>query len=208
MQEIKNSCVRYIDYNHLQFLTDLDSLEIEYLEIEKESLCSIGLNGLLRLNLISCHSLLKFKGQIIELKGLASLSAEVINLLVQFKGGLYLGLENLNLEQAIILAKHTGALSLTRLQSVDDSIVQALANYQGNVLELNALKSITKSQAEHIIKFKGDYLSFEGFVEISDEVASVLSKFSGTLFFNPSLFYNMNDSQFEILKAGSCSIVL
>lgn len=168
-------------YNFLKSLSEEPSLVFSALEINENILYTLSLNGIKELNTTEARNIIGFEGSIIELNGLVAISVEVAKILVQFKGALSLGIEILEPEIAAILQKHSGALTLTKLNYLKDESIDLITQYQGNVLEFSSLMSLSPYQAILLANFKGEYLTL-GLTWVSIPVAQALAAYPGFLF--------------------------
>ena len=182
MLESLHTSVYEYNYDHVSRMDELDSDEFGGLVLKEDVLYTLTLNNVVSLNQSDCANLVKFKGSVIELNGLKGISSEVAEILIKFNGSLCLGIETIESVVAKTLSIHSGALSLTKLTSINNLALGYLSTYQGNVIEFDSLKAISKEQAAILVTYQGEYLSLDGLTEISVSVAKELSRYPGFLF--------------------------
>lgn len=113
----------------------------------------------------------------LSLLGLRTLSPAVAKELAKANAPLVLGLDALDLETAILLARHPGSLSLPRVRTLTPEVAEVLAS--NHWLSLNGLDSLDVEVATALAKHRG-WLSLDGVESLSTETAAALSPFTGS----------------------------
>lgn len=135
---------------------------------------TLTLNGLKSLSVVSARALSDREGDIC-LDGLTSMTKEMVSLFSKHKGG-YLslsGIETLDDNSLIMLAKHEGGLYLNQIPVISDPVAVAFSKHEGD-LYLNGVTTLTDKAAIALSKHEGQ-LSMDGLTSLSEVAAEALA---------------------------------
>jgi hypothetical protein len=144
----------------------------------------LDLSGLTSLSEKSAEILAKHKGNLM-LDGLTSISDKALEFIASHSGG-YLsldGLTNLSDKSLQILSQHKELLYLSGLTSLSDKAASILSKHKGS-LALDGLTELSERAIEILASHQGGYLSLDGLTYLSDKSLEVLAKHDGTLYLN------------------------
>jgi hypothetical protein len=144
----------------------------------------LDLSGLTSLSEKSAEILAKHKGNLM-LDGLTSISDKALESIASHSGG-YLsldGLTNLSDKALQILSQHKELLYLSGLTSLSDKAASILSKHKGS-LALDGLTELSEKAIEILASHQGGYLSLDGLTYLSDKSLEVLAKHDGTLYLN------------------------
>ena len=142
------------------------------------------------------------------LNSLTTLDAATAQALAQCKGGLSLnGLTTLNAATAQALAQCKSGLSLNGLTTLDAATAQALAACSGESLVLDGLKTLDVAIAEVLAQAKCESLSFKGLTTLDAVMVQALTRFSGELCLPLYGLTTLDAATAQALAEYSCPIL-
>ena len=139
------------------------------------------------------------KGNMDKYSELTYLFPDVLTKIMIARKDIFIDFKNIPIltdDQAKLLSRYKGNLSLRGLVSISDNQTESLSKHEG-ALRLDDLTSINDNQAKSLSKHKGK-LYLRGLVSISDNQTELLSKHKGDLFLNG--LTSINDNQAESLS--------
>jgi hypothetical protein len=191
--------------------TDDDSEEDEEEKKLNQLLSKYGVDSesdLTSITVEQAKELSGYKGYVLDLSGLTSLSEKLADILAKHKGNLMLdglttisdkalefvashsggylsldGLTNLSDKALQILSLHKELLYLNGLTSMSDKAVSVLSKQQGSLV-LDGLTDLSEKAIVLLASHQGGFLSLDGLTSLSDKSLEALANHDGDLYLN------------------------
>ena len=90
------------------------------------------------------------------------------------------GIKNLSIQEASVLARYRGRLSLNNLSNLNSETLAALVQHTGKSISLASLEKISHPQAQQLKAYRGD-LYLRGLREIPLTIESAFAEFPGKI---------------------------
>ena len=101
--------------------------------------------------------------------------------MVSYRGNIDLGVTSLTPEKADIISKfEADGIGLSKLKSIQTTVLEKLVSVDAWRLDLSGLQSISKEDAIILSNTKVSWLDLSGLTSLDQEVLVQLTKFSGT----------------------------
>ncbi len=143
---------------------------------------SLRLNGIQFIDEQLARSLVRHNGRTLYLDNLRHVDIEVLEILITHAGrGLSRGGgKNLSIQEASILARYRGRLSLNSLRKLNSEVLAALVQHSGKSMSLTSLGTLSLSQAQQLKQYRGD-LYLRGIRELPPGIDTEFIDFSGKI---------------------------
>ena len=107
---------------------------------------------------------------------------EVLEILIRHAGrGLSLGaLTKFSIQEASVLARYPGRLSLNKLNNLNSEILATLVKHTGKSISFGSLDTLTQPQAKQLKQYRGD-LYLRGILELPPGIESEFIEFLGKI---------------------------
>ena len=143
---------------------------------------SLRLSGIQYLDESLARYLVRHSGRTLYLDNLYHIDLEVLEILISHAGrGLSLGgLKDFSIQEASVLARYPGRLSLNNVTNLNSETLATLVEHTGKSISFGSLDTLTQLQTSQLKKYRGD-LYLRGIPELPPGVDSEFIEFPGKI---------------------------
>ncbi len=143
---------------------------------------SLRLSGIQYLDESLARYLVRHSGRTLYLDNLYHIDLEVLEILISHAGrGLSLGgLKDFSIQEASVLARYPGRLSLNNVNNLNSETLATLVEHTGKSISFGSLDTLTQLQASQLKKYRGD-LYLRGIPELPPGIESEFIEFPGKI---------------------------
>ena len=143
---------------------------------------SLRLSGIQYLDESLARYLVQHSGRTLYLDNLYHIDLEVLEILISHAGrGLSLGgLKDFSIQEASVLARYPGRLSLNNVNNLNSETLATLVEHTGKSISFGSLDTLTQLQASQLKKYRGD-LYLRGIPELPPGIDSEFIEFPGKI---------------------------